>query len=216
MTSSIIIIGASGHAAVVAQAAAASGYRVIAFLADSPSEIGIPVAGLIVDFPKVLAANPGSHVHIAIGDNHVRQKVVEKVKSLVPGLIFAAVIHPSAVVCEEGSVGAGAFVAASSIVGVGAKVSDFAILNTRASLDHHSTLSAYASMAPASATGGNTHIGEGAHIGMGAMIHHGIKIGAHAILGSLALANKDVPTKEIWVGNPARFLKCRQLGETYL
>ena len=216
MSHAIILIGASGHAAVVAQAAAAAGDRVCAHLADSPSPLGITVAGPVADLPKVSAAHPGCRVFVAIGDNHARKVVAARVQELLPGAVFATVIHPSAVICEEGSVGAGAFVAAGAIVGAGASVGDFAILNTRASLDHHSTLGTFASMAPASATGGNALIGAGAHVGMGAMVHHGVTIGAHAILGSLALANKDIPASEVWVGNPARPIKRRQEGESYL
>lgn len=216
MSQAIIIIGASGHAAVVAQAVAAAGDRVCAHLADSPSPLGITVAGPVADLPKVSAAHPGCRVFVAIGDNHARRVVADKVRRLVPGVAFASVIHPSAAICEEGSVGAGAFVAAGAIVGAGASVGDFAILNTRASLDHHSTLGTFASMAPASATGGNVLVGTGAHIGMGAMVHHGVTIGAHSILGSLALANKDIPGGEVWVGNPARLIKRRQEGESYL
>ena len=203
MSHAIILIGASGHAAVVAQAAVAAGDRVCAHLADSPSPLGITVDGPVADLPKVSAAHPGCRVFVAIGDNHARKVVAERVRELLPGAVFATVIHPSAVICEEGSVGAGAFVAAGAIVGAGASVGDFAILNTRASLDHHSTLGDFASMAPA-------------HIGMGAMVHHGVTIGAHAILGSLALANKDIPASEVWVGNPARPIKRRQEGESYL
>ncbi len=216
MSNSIILIGASGHATVVAQAAAAAGDRVCAYLADSPSSLGIAIAGPVADLPGVVATHPGCRVFVAIGDNDARRVVADKVRELVPGIVFATVIHPSAVICEEGSVGTGAFVAAGAIVGVGAKVGDFAILNTRASLDHHSALGAFASMAPASATGGDTRIGAGAHIGMGAMVHHGVTIGAHSLLGSLALANKDVPAGEVWVGNPARLIKRRQEGESYL
>lgn len=216
MSQTLIILGASGHAAVVAQAATASGHAVKAFLADAPSALGLPVAGPVADLPKLLAAHPGIQVHVAIGDNHARKIVADKARVLAPGVAFATVIHPSAVICEEGSIGAGAFVAAGAVVGVGAKVSDFSILNTRASLDHHSTLGAFASMAPAAATGGNVLIGTGAHIGMGAMVHHGVTIGAHAILGSVALANKDIPANEVWIGNPARRAKSRQPGDTYL
>lgn len=212
----LIIIGASGHAAVVVQAAKAAGLNIIGHLADKPSTYSICLLGTVNDLASLLTNHKDSSVFVAIGDNHVRRNLVSQLLGLYPRIRFASIIHPSAIICEDCSVGSGAFLAAGAIVAVGAKVGDFAILNTRASLDHHSTLGAFTSMAPASATGGNAHIGEGAHIGMGAMVHQGITIGEHTILGSLALANRDIPANELWVGNPARFIKRRQPGEAYL
>ena len=60
-----------------------AGDRVCAYLADSPSTIGITVAGPIADLPKVLAVHPGCRVFVAIGDNHARRVVVEKVRNLL-------------------------------------------------------------------------------------------------------------------------------------
>ena len=71
-------------------------------------------------------------------------------------------------------------------------------------------------MAPASATGGGAVIGLGTAVGMGAMVHHGVRLGEDVVLGSLSLANKDIPDRVVAVGNPARVLRPRTPGETYL
>ena len=52
-----------------------------------------------------------------------------------------------------------------------------------------------------------TVIGDGASIGSGSVILCGITIGAGAMIGAGAVVTKSVPPGEIWVGNPARFLK---------
>jgi acetyltransferase-like isoleucine patch superfamily enzyme len=52
-----------------------------------------------------------------------------------------------------------------------------------------------------------THISEGAFIGSGSVILCGITIGRNAAIGAGAVVTKDVPAGEIWVGNPARFLR---------
>jgi len=52
-----------------------------------------------------------------------------------------------------------------------------------------------------------TVIGDGASIGSGCVILCGITIGAGAMIGAGAVVTKSVPPGEIWVGNPARFLK---------
>ncbi len=52
-----------------------------------------------------------------------------------------------------------------------------------------------------------TVIGDGASIGSGSVILCGITIGAGAMIGAGAVVTKSVPPGEIWVGNPAKFLK---------
>jgi acetyltransferase-like isoleucine patch superfamily enzyme len=52
-----------------------------------------------------------------------------------------------------------------------------------------------------------TVIGDDASIGSGSVILCGITIGARAVIGAGAVVTKSVPAGEIWVGNPARFLR---------
>lgn len=50
-------------------------------------------------------------------------------------------------------------------------------------------------------------IKKGASIGAGSTILCGVTIGENAMLGAGSVVTKDVPAGEVWVGNPARFLK---------
>lgn len=52
-------------------------------------------------------------------------------------------------------------------------------------------------------------VGNGAVIGMGALIGAGVNIGKYAVIGMGAVVLNDVPPGEVWVGNPARFLRAR-------
>lgn len=51
-----------------------------------------------------------------------------------------------------------------------------------------------------------TKVCKGATIGAGATILPGLTIGECAIVGAGAVVTKDVPAREIWAGNPARFI----------
>ena len=51
------------------------------------------------------------------------------------------------------------------------------------------------------------HIGNNVWVGMNVCILPGVKIGDNSIIGSGSVVTKDVPSNEIWVGNPAKFIK---------
>ena len=47
----------------------------------------------------------------------------------------------------------------------------------------------------------------GASIGAGSTILAGVTIGEGAMIGAGSVVTKDVPAGELWLGNPARFVK---------
>jgi len=48
---------------------------------------------------------------------------------------------------------------------------------------------------------------EGASIGANATILGGVTIGKNALIGAGSVVTKNVPTGELWVGNPAKFVR---------
>lgn len=52
-----------------------------------------------------------------------------------------------------------------------------------------------------------TRICKGATVGAGSTLLPGITIGENSMIGAGSVVTKDVPAGEIWVGNPARFIK---------
>jgi acetyltransferase-like isoleucine patch superfamily enzyme len=52
-----------------------------------------------------------------------------------------------------------------------------------------------------------TYVEERASIGSNSTILCGITIGQSAIIGAGSVVTKDVPSHQIWAGNPARFLR---------
>jgi acetyltransferase-like isoleucine patch superfamily enzyme len=52
-----------------------------------------------------------------------------------------------------------------------------------------------------------TLIKKNASIGAGSVILGGITIGENALIGAGSVVTKDVPANELWLGNPARFIR---------
>jgi acetyltransferase-like isoleucine patch superfamily enzyme len=52
-----------------------------------------------------------------------------------------------------------------------------------------------------------TFINDGASLGAGSIILGGITIGKNAMIGAGSVVTKDVPANQLWIGNPARFIR---------
>ena len=50
-------------------------------------------------------------------------------------------------------------------------------------------------------------IRKGASIGAGSTILPGLTIGENAVVGAGSVVTKDIPAGELWLGNPARFIR---------
>ena len=51
------------------------------------------------------------------------------------------------------------------------------------------------------------HIKKNASIGGGAVILGGVTIGENSLIGAGSVVTKDIPANEVWIGNPAGFLR---------
>lgn len=141
----IAIIGAGGHAEVVASVILASGDSVAGFYADVPSLWGTAILGAPVLGPvSEITSARCSHTVIGIGANDVRKKFAETMD-----MDWATVIHPFSWVHPEVLIGCGSVVCAGAIVQPGAHVGAHVILNTKASVDHHCRVGDYAHIAVA-------------------------------------------------------------------
>ncbi|MBP8959666.1 MAG: N-acetyltransferase [Bacteroidales bacterium] len=52
-----------------------------------------------------------------------------------------------------------------------------------------------------------TVIEDGASIGAGSVILCGITVGKNSMIGAGSVVTKDVPANELWLGNPARYVR---------
>lgn len=64
-------------------------------------------------------------------------------------------------------------------------------------------------LAAGTIVGGWCELGDDVYCGINVSIKPRVKIGAGAKLGAGAVVLKDVPPGEVWIGNPARFLRKR-------
>lgn len=211
----IAILGAGGHALSVAETAHSAGYVVHFFVdPDSPGRhlLGIPV---VAEVPPEFLASEGCFA-VAVGDNAVRQHVVEAFQTRFTRAVFPALIHESASVSTYARIGEGSVVLQGAIVGSASEVGAFCILNSGAVLDHASRMGTYSSLAPRAVAGGNVTIGVRSAISIGATIRHATSIGNDTVVGANSYVNKDLPSLVVAYGSPARLVRERRVGDPYL
>lgn len=211
----LVIVGAGGHAVSVMSVALAAGYAPSSFV-DSNRKggvlLGLPISGDIQDY----AGEPRLACAVAVGDNSIRERVVQDLLAKRPDIEFPAIIHPSAVMSAFSSLRRGTIVMPLAVVGPNSIVGDFCIVNTRSSIDHDCTMGDYASLAPGAVTGGGVRIGARSAVSLGAVVKHGVRIGDDCVLGANSYLNVDLPDGRVAYGSPAREIRSRRSGDAYL
>ena len=207
----IIVIGAGGHARVVADVIRLSGeFELRGFLDTKRSDRHEePFEGSRVlggdELIDELRDNVVNTAFVAIGDNVARTRIGEDL--LQRGFELAVLVHPSAVVAPGVSLAPGTLLCAGTIINPGAVIGKHAIINTAASVDHDCQIGAGVHIAPGAHLGGHVTVGAGTLIGLGASIKPGVTIGERAVVGVGAAVVNDVADEQTVVGVPARVAK---------
>lgn len=207
----VVIIGAGGHAQVVADILLRAQDRgeamyPLGYIDDNPALrdetlLDLPVLGTIAELHSL----PHDAVIIAIGDNRTRRKVFNQLHN--QGEHFAIAKHPAAIIAPDVHIGAGTVLCAGVIVSPGSVIGSNVILNTASTVDHHNRIADHVHLAPGVHLGGDVAVGEGALIGIGATVMPQRCIGTWSVVGAGSLAHRDVPDQVTLVGVPGRIIK---------
>lgn len=211
MSLPVIIVGAGGHATVVADALLASGARVLGFTDRDPkrhggSNCGLPVLG----DDTVLDRHTPQTLALANGIGGVGARTGDALRRAVHGALsgrgwrFVGVRHPSAVVSPFARLGDAVQLHAGSIVQPGAEVGEGCIVNTGAVIEHDAQVGPWCHVAPGALLCGNVSIGARCHIGAGAIVRQGVRLADDTLVGAGAVVVEDCPAGCLLVGVPAR------------
>ena len=208
----LLLLGAGGHARVVAETALATGrFSHISFLDDRctgpsqlPDQLGWPVIGPITSAldPQIRQKFPAALV--AIGNATVRLQWLPRLAAA--GYELPVVIHPTAWISPSAHLGAGSVVFAQASIQAQAVLGSGAIINTGCSVDHDAQLGNGVHICPGARLAGEVQVGDRSWIGIGASVIQQICIGADVTVGSGASVVRDLPDGVTAVGVPARVL----------
>ena len=203
MKKKLIIVGASGHGKVVADCAKKSNkWNEIFFIDDNivtNDFLNVNIIGVFDDVEKFIR---DYDIFVAIGNNEIRMKMLEKLMILKASI--PVIIHPNSTIGSDVNIGFGSLIMAGAIINCCADIGIGCIVNTGAIVEHDSYIDNFVHLSPSSLVAGNVKIGCSCWIGAGAVIKNNITIEPDCIIGAGAVVTKDLTVKGTYIGVPAR------------
>ena len=188
MANNVIIIGAGGHAKVIADIVLKNNDILLGFLDDNKFKneiiLGYPILGKIDDIHTF--ADNAAFI-IGIGDNFIRKSISDKYN-----VKWHTAIHPSAIIGIDVIINEGTVVMANAVINASAKIGKHCIINTGAIIEHDNLICDYVHVAQNVSLGGTVNVGECSHIEIGASVKRNINITAKCIIGVGAVVVENV------------------------
>lgn len=217
----IILIGGGPHAEVVADIVEQEGRFEIIGITDTAREVGDKfldwkVIGRQEEIVDLIEKHEIVGGIVCVGDNYLREKVVDLVRAQAPGFRFVTAIHPSAAISRDVEIGEGSVVMPGCAINIGARVGRFCIINTLSSLEHRSTMGDFSTLSAGVITGGYFRLGRYSALALGVTVLDRVSVGENVVVGSGSLVMKDTEDDVLMYGSPARVIRARRPGERFL
>lgn len=205
----LVILGAGGHARVVAETAMLLGLSLLGYLAPRAVEPAHAPHPRYLGDDAAISAMLAKDCDFIPGTGFVDAPGAARRAGLlaqIPEDKLVRLIHPSAMVSPSAEIAAGVFIAAGAILGAGSRAAPGAILNSGTIVDHDSLIGANSHVAIGARVAGGVWIGKDCLVGAGATIRQGLHIGDGAVVAAGAVVLGDVAPGSTVAGVPARIL----------
>jgi sugar O-acyltransferase (sialic acid O-acetyltransferase NeuD family) len=207
----VVIIGAGGHGRVVLDILRHDlDIKLIGFIDDDKRFHhklidGFPVLGDTASLKTIIPAHKLDAAIVAVGDNHTRARIFEKLSGL--GLKKIRAIHHDALIARGAEIGEGAVIAAGVVVNPGTKIGDNVIINTGVILDYGSVVEDHVHISPGVILGSMVTVKKYTHVGIGVAVVEELTVGENVTVGAGAVVLASIPDNTLAVGVPARVIR---------
>ena len=189
-----LILGAGGHAKVVADVMQLTGVSVDGFVTPNLDVGNYFLNATIINDDDVLRWKPDEvNLLNGIGSlpySMLRWRIAEKMRR--HGYRFGQVVHPSSIVARDVTVNEGGQVMAGAVIQPGSSIGRDTIINTGTSIDHDCVIGDQCHIAPGVSCSGGVKIGDDCHIGTGAVITQGVTIGNGCVVAAGSVVYRDL------------------------
>ena len=203
MNKNVIILGAGGHAKVIADIVIKSGDTLLGFLDDN-IEVGTRIIDEYVVLGKLedsINFNCKENVYFAfgIGDNRVRKRIYDEFR-----LNYYTAIHPTAIIGLNVKIGEGTVVMPNAVVNASARIGVGCIINTCAVIEHDNVICDFVHVSPNATLCGRVFVGGYTHIGAATVVRNNISICENVVVGAGAVIVKNITEEGVYIGVPAK------------
>jgi len=207
MSKHAVVFGYSGHAYVVLDILIANQYHIAGYYDTAPkgnNPFNLSYLGTEQD-DSVFEKLEDYDAFLAIGDNHTRARLFEKLFQY--HINTPAAIHTTATVSPIAEIGGGTVVMPGAVINAIAKIGNAVICNSSSVIEHECVIEDYAHIAPGAVLAGNVKVGKNSFVGANAVIKQGIIIGANVVIGAGSVITKNVDDGLTVYGNPAKLIR---------
>lgn len=213
---SLLIFGAGGHASKIIDIAEKNSILLKGFVSTEPKGALLHHYPVLCNLDEYIIENQyhSIPVHIAIGHNHVRQSIYEKIEPLNP--IHPIISADSSDSSPKSLIAEGTAILHNAVIQRGTVIGKCCIIDTAAIIEHDCHLGDFINISPGVVLCGKVTVCNNAIIGANVVVREKTIIGEHALIGAGAVVLNDVPPYSVAVGNPARIIRQRKFNEPYL
>lgn len=141
-------------------------------------------------------------IHV-IGQGPMRERLFNKMA--IPKERFATIVHRSAFVAPNAVLEPGAFIMANTYVGPATSIGQCSLVMANCVIGHNDEIGPFNHISAGAIVSSYIKTGKFVDICLGTKVIEKITMGDYSVAGAAALVLKDIPEKEVHVGNPAAF-----------
>lgn len=195
----LAIVGAGGHAKVVADTLSKCEKYSFSVVDHSLTKVGNIIHGV----PVTLLGDAISEdvFHIAVGINSVRNELYERYKR---SSRLVSIISSDAYIAHNVNISEGVFVAPKVVISAEAEIGLGTIVNHGAIIEHDCEIGDFCHIAPGGVLLGGVKLGNRVFVGARATILPGVNVADDVIIGAGAVVLSDIPNRCIVAGVPAK------------
>jgi sugar O-acyltransferase (sialic acid O-acetyltransferase NeuD family) len=190
----VFVIGAGGHARVIAS-----------MLSAQPQFVTIDPASEDRMLAELVAEHANADFYVGIGTNDDRRRVADKLRAL--GGRLPSVVAPNAFIARDAQVADASVICLGSQIGSRASIGFACIVNTLSSVDHDCVLGDYTQVTAGVTFGGTVAVGKNGFFGVKSAVIPNCTIGDDVVVMAGALVIRNVPDRVMVGGNPARIVR---------
>lgn len=215
MGESVFILGVGRNTASILDLVEDCNFRVEGLLHYNTERIGELFSGYTINgcseewLEKPSLA--GMNFVLSMGDIPVRKELYERI--IARGGSFPSLIHPTAIVSKRAHLGNGVLIMPQSIVQADVCIGDNTVITMNSTIAHSTTIGSHCFISGHSLIGAYMQIEDEVMIGQGCTLVSGAVnvVGRNSVLGAGSVLRADMKPNAVYLGNPARFMKEREV-----